>query len=269
MRKQKKNNVAFLLFPFIIVAVILSATAAFIIKTDTYRNLSTEEQAGFLKAEEELKEYAKLNGRKLSEWPDELILLLSRNPETRDFVYYYPDREEFLKSSDISAELASDEVPLFLQWDMRWGYKKYGSSVAGVTGCGPICLSMAAVHLLKDPKYSPDKIIDFALENGYCSKGSGSEWSLISEGGEKLGLSVTELPLSESKIKTALKNGHPVILIMGPGDFTSTGHFIVLTGVKDGKFTVNDPNSIENSGKLWSYETIAGQIKNLWEISAD
>ena len=51
---------------------------------------------------------------------------------------------------------------------------------------------------------------------------------------------------------------------MREGDFTTTGHYIVLRGVEDGQFQVNDPNSVVNSEKLWSYEQIEGQIRNLW-----
>ena len=58
----------------------------------------------------------------------------------------------------------------------------------------------------------------------------------------------------------------PIICAMGAGDFTSSGHYIVLVGLKDGKYIVNDPNSPENSQKLWSYEQIEGQIRNLWVI---
>ena len=47
-------------------------------------------------------------------------------------------------------------------------------------------------------------------------------------------------------------------------EITTTGHYIVLRGVKDGEFQVNDPNSVVNSEKLWSYEQIEGQIRNLW-----
>ena len=65
----------------------------------------------------------------------------------------------------------------------------------------------------------------------------------------------------------ALENGNPVILAMGEGDFTTTGHYIVLTGLENGFFKVNDPNSVENSRKLWSYEQLEGQIRNIWEIS--
>ena len=61
-----------------------------------------------------------------------------------------------------------------------------------------------------------------------------------------------------------LKKGQPIICIMGEGDFTITGHFIVLTGVEDGKIKVNDPNSKARSNLLWDYDRIAPQIRNLW-----
>jgi len=165
---------------------------------------------------------------------------------------------------DLSEHLGSDTVPLFMQWDERWNYTIYGSNVMGVTGCGPTCLSMVLVHLLQDASYTPCYVADFAEENGYYVDGSGSKWTLISEGGEALGLDITELPLDENRMKKNLEMGNPIICIMGPGDFTTTGHYIVLRGIKDDKFIVNDPNSKANSERLWSYEEIKGQIKNLW-----
>jgi len=165
---------------------------------------------------------------------------------------------------DLSEYLGGETVPLFYQGDERWGYTIYGSDVMKVTGCGPTCLSMVLLHLLQDATYTPRYVADFAEENNYYAKGSGSKWALISEGGELLGLDVTELPLDENRMKKSLEQGNPVICIMGPGDFTTTGHFIVLRGLEDGKFIVNDPNSKENSERLWSYEEISKQIKNLW-----
>lgn len=165
---------------------------------------------------------------------------------------------------DLSEYLGSETVPLLFQWDERWGNTIYGSDVMTVTGCGPACLSMVLVHLLQDATFTPRYVADFAEENKYYAKGSGSKWALISEGGKTLGLDVTELPLDENRMKKNLELGNPIICIMGPGDFTTAGHFIVLRGVEDGKFIVNDPNSVENSERLWSYEEISGQIKNLW-----
>ena len=54
----------------------------------------------------------------------------------------------------------------------------------------------------------------------------------------------------------------------GKGDFTSSGHYIVLTGWNGEAFRVNDPNSPIRSGRLWSYEELEPQIRNIWELSA-
>lgn len=110
-----------------------------------------------------------------------------------------------------------------MQWDKRWGYMEYGSDVAALTACGPVCLSMAAVYVRQDIKYSPDYVIEFAIDNGYCLKKGGSEWALISEGGEKLGMDVTEIPLDKNRVFKNLEAGNPIICVMGPGDFTTKG----------------------------------------------
>lgn len=212
-------------------------------------------------------QYAKEHGYSLNDYPDSLIDLLKRNPETETFVLQYPAHKNTVPSVDISNYLTQDAVPLFMQWDTQWGYLTYGSDVAGLTACGPVCLSMAAVYLTGNSDYSPDAMIRFATEEGYYVPGSGSSWTLISQGGPKLGLSVTELPLVEGKILKSLAAGYPVICAMGPGDFTNSGHFIVISGTQDGLLKINDPNSYQNSEKLWEYEQIKGQIRNLWSIA--
>lgn len=207
------------------------------------------------------------NSTKPIEIPQELVELLSRNPETRDFVLNYPN--EYGKEHKINMEeyQHSDGVPLFLQWDPQWGYLDYGSSVVGLSGCGPICLSMAGAYVTGDYEtFRPDRIISFALDEGYRVPGNGTQWALISEGGEKLGLDVTEIPLDENRIIQNLELGYPIICIMGPGVFTTEGHFIVLVDYEDGAFRVNDPNSQERSDTLWTYDQFYDQIRNLWVI---
>ncbi len=220
-------------------------------------------------AEKAVMAFAKENGISYSAYPQSLISLLERNPETERFVLEYPLERKKHHEIDLSEYENSPTVPLFMQWDQRWGYLRYGSDVAGLTACGPVCLSMVAFYLTGSEDYAPDKMIAFAKDNGYYAKGSGSTWTLISEGGEKLGFHVTELPLVKGKIVSNLEAGNPVICVMGPGDFTTSGHFIVLTGMENGMFRVNDPNSRANSQKLWSYEDIEGQIKNLWAFDAN
>ena len=208
--------------------------------------------------------FAQAHDLSLSAWPDKLITLLEKNPETTEYVLHYPLKKDVTFEIDLSEHINSEHVPLLLQWDERWGYARYGNEMMGLSGCGPTCLSMVCIYLLDDPQYSPKYIADFAIKNGYCVPGNGSSWTLISEGGEKLGLDVTELPLDKNRIIRNLEAGNPILCVMGPGDFTSTGHFIVMTGYVDGKITVNDPNSPSRSEELWDYDSIKDQIRNLW-----
>ena len=136
-----------------------------------------------------------------------------------------------------------------------------------ITGCGPTCLAMVGYYLTGDADtYDPAKVAAFSEKNGYYATGYGSSWTLISEGGVKLGLDVTEIPLVEKRIKDNLEVGNPIICAMGKGDFTSSGHYIVLVDLENGLIRVNDPNSYATSEKLWSYEQMESQFRNLWVI---
>lgn len=210
--------------------------------------------------------FARVNNLDYGLYPESLIELLERNPETETFVLNYPLEYDKEHHVDLSEYKNSKRVPLFMQWDQRWGYTTYGNDVAGLTACGPVCLSMAAYYLTGDDAFSPDKMISFAIDNGYCVDGSGTSWTLISEGAVKLGFDVTEIPLDESRIIRNLEVDNPIICVVGPGDFTTTGHYIVLTGYENGMIRVNDPNSKANSEKPWSYDEIKDQIRNLWVL---
>jgi len=201
-------------------------------------------------------------------YPEDLRVLFAKNEEARSFVLQYfleKDKEHVI---DLSEHKDSVEMPLFLQWDIRWGYKDYGGETAATAACGPLSLSMVGYHLTRNEAvFSPDKVIDFALREGYCVPESGTAWVLMSEGAEKLGLSVEELPLVEDVIIERLEQGKPVILIMGPGVFTSSGHYIVLRGYEDGYFLVNDPNSVKRTEKKWKFSEFSDQILNIWAYS--
>lgn len=215
-----------------------------------------------------IREFAIENRILITEWPEELVELLDKNPETKDFVLNYPLKKDSSPEINLSEFANSENVPLLFQWDERWGYNQYAGELMGFSGCGPVCLSMVCIFLLNDTEYTPKYIADFAEANGYSASGNGSAWTLISSGGKELGLDVTEIPLDENRIIRNLEAGNPIICVMGPGDFTSTGHYIVLTEYADGKVTVNDPNSNARSEQLWELTSIMGQIRNLWVCRA-
>jgi len=254
-----KHKIAIILILVLLVAAIAGAGQI----RQFYRTISfgwTEHT----QAELTVKAYADEMGISYGEYPQSIIDLLDRNPETLDFVLNYPFRDEL--TVEAFAADSTGGVPLLMQWDTRWGYIEYGSDVAGITGCGPLCLAMAGSYVTGESRFTPANMLQFATENGYYSPGNGSSWTLISEGGVTLGLDVTEIPLVKKRIFDNLEVGNPIICAMGPGDFTSSGHYIVMVGTLDGMIKINDPNSYENSAKLWSYEQIESQIRNLWVI---
>ncbi len=201
--------------------------------------------------------------------PAALQALRQRNPETADFVAAYSQEAGKRHTIDLSGEYTPGQIPLFLQWDIRWGYEMYGGDYLALTGCGPTCLSMVAVGLTGNTAYDPLTVANFAEQNGYYCAGSGSYWSLISEGCGQFGLAAEELPLDETVIRSHLQGGDPIICAVGAGDFTTDGHFLVLTGVNaDGTITLHDPNSRINSQKSWDLQRVMSQISNLWALRA-
>ena len=179
-----------------------------------------------------------------------------------DFVKNYNDAEHIAKGG-LTRKEKMQKIPLLLQWDKRWGYVDYGDNVLGLSGCAPTCLSMVVIGLTGNDAMTPDKIAEFATQNGYYVKGTGTSWSIMTEGAEKLGVQGTQISLSRNRIKGELEKEHPIICSVGPGDFTTEGHFIVLTGYENGEIKVNDPNCRTRS-TLWDYEELQGQIRNLW-----
>ena len=215
-----------------------------------------------------IREFALENNILITQWPKELVALLDKNPETKDFVLNYPLKKDASPEIDLSECIDTDDVPLLFQWDQRWGYDRYAGELMGLSGCGPTCLSMVCLYLLDDPIYTPQYVAEFAKENGYSVDGNGSAWTLISKGGVELGLDVNEIPLDENRIVRNLEVGNPIICVVGPGDFTSTGHFIIMTGYEDGFVSVNDPNSNARSEQLWDLKSVMSQIRNLWVCRA-
>ena len=174
-----------------------------------------------------IQRYAKANGISMDQYPEELLSLYERNNETETFVEEYPLKKEEEPEIDLSDLSSASEVPLLLQWDQRWGYHRYAGEVMGLSGCG-------------------------------------TAWSLMLEGARQIGLSSKEIPVERERVENNLQAGNLIIALMGPGEFTSNGHFIVLTGLQNGRLKINDPNSRKNSEKTWDIDQVLEQTKAVW-----
>lgn len=210
-------------------------------------------------------------------YPQWMLDFYDTHREAADWVADYPDyaklsedaiNKKALQPVELKKYKVVNGIPLFIQWDKQWGYASYGNGVIGIEGCGPTCLSMVAVALKQDVSLTPKWMADFSQENGYYLEDTGTDWNLMEYGAEKLGIRSQQImQWTESALKNELQAGRPMICSMGPGDFTNTGHFIVLAGIaEDGRIIVNDPNSPVNSDKLWDAQTLLDQMKAMWSF---
>lgn len=161
----------------------------------------------------------------------------------------------------------ASSVPVLYQTDSEWASSSYAEDTLGESGCGPTCLSMVYVALTGKTDKDPAKMCEYSEREGFVVDGMTS-WDLMTTGAEELGLESEVLPADSDAILNRLHAGHPVIASVGPGTFTTTGHFIVLSGIDaDGHVIVHDPNSFERTNKTWDLEEILPQFRNIWSFS--
>lgn len=162
------------------------------------------------------------------------------------------------------------------QHEAPWSSMAFGGDPIGPYGCGPVAMSMV-VSSMTSQSMDPGQMAAWAADNGYWAPQSGSYHSLIPDAAVAFGLGCTRLgACTPDQMVTALLGGDMLVALMGPGDFTSSGHFIVLRGVSlSGEILIADPNSRENSLVLWDPQRLLDQMYvsdghglGLWQISA-
>ncbi len=196
--------------------------------------------------------------------PDVLLQYLAINPELKDYTLSYPALINVVFDGDFEVEVTPDEVPLYLQYDERWGYADYSTDILALRGAGPTTLSMAYTYLLSDGSKNPIVIADYATDKGYLDEDGNTHWSLITKGATSLGLKSTEIDVKKEEMITALEDGKLLICKLSSGDFTKDNqHFILIHSYKDGFFYLHDPFSAARSEVGWDFKRLRGQIDKI------
>lgn len=159
------------------------------------------------------------------------------------------------------------QMPYLYQIDPQWSHETYSGGRMRLQGCGPTALCMVYIELTGATDMDPVSVAQFATEHGYATEQSGSSWSLMTDGAASLGLAGKQLTPSESVLRAELEAGRPVICIMSPGHFTSSGHFIAIEKLDaDGKAVVHDSNSWARSQKTWDLSTVCSEAASAWSF---
>ena len=146
-------------------------------------------------------------------------------------------------------------------------YRKNGN-IATISshGCGPTSLSMVFTYLLGE-EMTPVEATQIAEAGNYTTS-NGTKHSYFAEVAEEYGLECTRKDgASAQDIQESLSNDKTLILLMGPGHFTSGGHYIVIRGLdENGEAIVADPASSKRTEQTWDLNLLANESSIMWSF---
>lgn len=147
----------------------------------------------------------------------------------------------------------------------------------GKAGCGPTSAAML-ISTLTGKKVTPVDTYIWAGANGHLEKGHGTNYvSYFQKQFARYGLKAKRLNWQSTygkpdhpnhdRVVELLKEGYYAIALMGPGLWTSSGHFVVIWW-QDGKVRINDPASTKGARVNGDIQTFRAQVKYYWLVDA-
>jgi hypothetical protein len=169
---------------------------------------------------------------------------------------------------------------LYLQTDARWANKPYQTTgettTIGKSGCGPTCAAML-LETLTGKTITPVDTCAWSVQHGYKALGQGTYYTYFKPQFAAYGIGCKQLNGSSvygnagagvhDQAVELLKQGYYIIACMGKGNWTSSGHFVVVWW-EDGKVRINDPASTKDARVNGDINTFRAQVKYYWSVDA-
>lgn len=167
----------------------------------------------------------------------------------------------------------------YLQTDPRWGSLDYSAKGEKTTirasGCGPTAMAMV-LATWADPSVTPETECAWALRHGYKAPHSGTYYGYFVPAGARYGLKVRQInavniygnskSAHHETARKAIEAGHLVIACMGKGNWTSSGHYVLVWDIQGDTIYINDPASTKASRVRGDYAVFKRQVKYYWVI---
>lgn len=168
----------------------------------------------------------------------------------------------------------------YLQTDKRWKNEPYRvkgeNSTIGSSGCGPTAAAML-IETITGKTYTPVDACKWSIDHGYKALKQGTYYAYFRPQFEAFGIDCDMMNWKKSygnpdhqnhaKMLEMLKAGYYIIALMGPGLWTSGGHFVVVWW-ENGKICINDPASTKPARLNGDPRTFFSQVNYYWWIDA-
>lgn len=176
--------------------------------------------------------------------------------------------------------LMNKQPVYYMQTDPRWKNKPYRvageDTTIGDSGCGTTCAAML-IETLTGKTFTPVDAAEWSMKRGYKALRQGTYYSYFVPQFQAFGIKCERLNTSNiygnsghsahAKAFELLKQGYYIIACMGKGNWTSSGHYIVVWW-ENGKVRINDPYSKRADRLNGDLKTFKSQVKYYWAIDA-
>ena len=157
-------------------------------------------------------------------------------------------------------------LPIHEYYQTNYKDIPYGSGSIASAGCGPTCIAMMTTYFTGTVT-TPAEVCRWCEADHYVP-GKGTAWSVFPAAADKYGYGCINLGLDYTKVLEEVAKGNPVVVLVGPGTFTSGGHYMLIKGMtSSGELILNDPNynNVSKYGtNKFKAETVLGEAKNFW-----
>ncbi|MDI9591015.1 MAG: hypothetical protein QM302_08285 [Acidobacteriota bacterium] len=167
--------------------------------------------------------------------------------------------------------ISPGELPLLYTFDTRWAYAQYADGFLGVTGSGPVALSMASMGLSGKTTYDPATIAQAITDAKLASGVTGMDDSFVSGHASEVGLTATSVDASSDGIYSPLSESLPVLVKLkaDSGIGSASAHWAIVAQLNsDNSITLYDPTSVAASSHSWSLGAVASRTDTAYALAA-
>lgn len=170
---------------------------------------------------------------------------------------------------------------LYMQTDPAYRNQNYSTvgevTTIGKEGCG-VCAAAMVIATLKDNTVNPITTANWSMQHGYKALRQGTYYGYFVPQLAAYGIGCTQIndyntyknPKSSAH-KTALeelKKGNWIIACMGPGRWTSSGHYVLAYGYEDGYVYINDSYNTKSECIKAKLSDWQNEVKYYWIVNA-
>lgn len=183
------------------------------------------------------------------------------------------------QKSEQSSKILNVKPVDYKQTDARWKNVDYSvpgeSTTIGRSGCGPTSAAMVIATVL-DKNETPVEACKWSVDHGYKALKQGTYYGFFTKYFQAHGIFCEQMLKSRilnqpnhpihDEVKKLLNEGWYVIALMGPGRWTSGGHYILCYGWRDGTIYIADPASSKQERLFGDEKIFKKEVRCYWKI---